>query len=134
MKAGERNKLVLLQLLRAAFGDELVTEHRFHPVRMWRFDYAVPSIKLAVEYHGHAGFVGGKASGHSTIKGLSNDCEKANEAQRLGWRVLAFTAWHFRAVDRRKHKLTEPAAAIQAAAGMNDRQRGERGPAQQTLF
>lgn len=117
MKAGERNKLMLLQILRSLFGEGVVTEHRFHPTRMWRFDYAVPRIKLAVEYHGHAGFVGGKVSGHSTIKGLSNDCQKLNEAQRLGWRVLAFTAWHFREADRKKHKLTAPLEAIEVMVG-----------------
>jgi len=107
MKPGELNKLTILHDLKAVFGHEMVVmEFRFHAVRRWRFDYAVPKIKLAVEYHGHAGFVGKGTSGHSTIKGLTNDCEKTNSAIAAGWRVLAFTALHFQYADRAKHKLT----------------------------
>jgi hypothetical protein len=122
MKPGEINKLAIRAILNTIFGPELVTEeHRFHPVRRWRFDYAIPSIKLAVEYHGHAGFIGGKTSGHSSIKGLTNDCEKINSAIGSGWRVLAFTALHFRADGRHKHNLTEPRRTIlQALAAMQD--------------
>jgi len=114
MKPGESNKLALLYTLQTIFGaDRVVAEYRFHPVRMWRFDYAVPEIRLAVEYHGHAGFVGkGGASGHSSIKGLTNDCEKTNKAIASGWRVLAFTALHFRHDGREKHKLTDCRTAI----------------------
>lgn len=113
MKAGDANKLTIKAILETIFGPELVTlEHRFHEVRRWRFDYAVPQIKLAIEYQGHAGFVGKGQSGHSTIKGLTNDCEKMNSALAHGWRVLAFTALHFRYNDRIKHNLTEPREAI----------------------
>jgi hypothetical protein len=90
------------------FGAEFVEEYRFHPVRMWRFDLAIVDRKIAIEYHGHSGFIGGKASGHSTIKGLSNDCEKLTQAMLLGWRMLAFTALHFRESERQKHKLQNP--------------------------
>lgn len=108
MKPGELNKLMIRQILETVFGAEMVAaEFRFHPVRRWRFDYAVPEIRLAVEYHGHAGFVGKGVSGHSTIKGLTNDCEKMNSAIAAGWRVLAFTALHFRYSDRTKHNLTD---------------------------
>jgi hypothetical protein len=107
MKPGEINKLMIRQILETVFGPEMVAvEFRFHPVRRWRFDYAVPKIRLAVEYHGHAGFVGKGVSGHSTIKGLTNDCEKMNSAIAGGWRVLAFTALHFKYSDQVKHKLT----------------------------
>jgi hypothetical protein len=113
MKPGEINKLALRQTLETIFGSERVElEYRFHPVRRWRFDYAVPEIRLAVEYHGHAGFVGKGASGHSTIKGLTNDCEKINSAIAAGWRVLAFTALHFKFTDRSKHNLTDVRTTI----------------------
>lgn len=61
-----------------------VREYRFHPERRWRFDAAWPSIKLAVEIDGRGR--------HQTVVGARNDCEKANEAIRLGWRVLRFPA------------------------------------------
>jgi hypothetical protein len=91
-----------------------VREHRFHPVRMWRFDLAVLDCKLAIEYHGHSGFQGGKVSGHSTIKGLTNDCEKFNQARLLGWTVLSFTTLHFKENDRQRHKLTSPVLTVES--------------------
>lgn len=108
MKPGESNKLEILTTLQTIFGKEYVdTEHKFHPVRRWRFDYAIPEIKLAIEYQGHAGFVGkAGSSGHSSIKGLTNDSEKMNSAIACGWRVLSFTALHFRYAERVKHNLT----------------------------
>lgn len=30
-------------------GADLVCEYRFHPVRKWRFDFAFPSLRLAIE-------------------------------------------------------------------------------------
>jgi len=120
MKPGELNKYTLHETLKTIFGEfNVTTEHVFHPTRRWRFDYAIPEIKLAVEYHGHAGFIGKGSSGHSSIKGLTNDCEKMNCAHALGWRVLAFTALHFRATERTKHKLLPVRETIlNAIAGM----------------
>lgn len=63
-------------------------EYRFHPVRKWRFDIAIPSIKLAIEYHG--GLFMTRRGGHQSVKGTRNDWEKLNEAQILGWLVLQF--------------------------------------------
>lgn len=108
MKPGELNKLMIRQTLETVFGPEMVkVEFRFHPVRRWRFDYAVPEIRLAVEYNGHAGFVkAGGMSRHGSIIGMTGDCEKMNSAIAGGWRVLAFTALHFKYSDQVKHKLT----------------------------
>ena len=63
---------------------EPVREYRFHDTRRWRFDFAWPDIKLAVEIDGRGR--------HQTVVGCRSDCEKANEAIRLGWRVLRFPA------------------------------------------
>jgi len=117
MKPGEINKLQILSTLQRMFGSEnVLSEHRFAaPLRQWRFDYAIPEAMLAIEYHGHAGFVGEQASGHSTIKGLTNDCEKMNVAQSMGWKVLAFTALHFRYEGRKKHKLNDIETTIMQA-------------------
>jgi hypothetical protein len=103
-------------LLLRSVGWESVREYRFHPDRRWRFDVAVPARKVAFEYHGHAGFIGGKVSGHSTIKGLTNDCEKLNQARLLGWTVIAFTALHFREAERIRHKLQSPTQIIEQLA------------------
>lgn len=114
MKAGDINKLALLSTLQRLFGAENVEkEHRFHTVRRWRFDYAVPAAMIAVEYQGHAGFVGKKgASGHSSVIGLTNDCEKFNQARAAGWTVLCFTALHFNYAKRIAHNLTDPESII----------------------
>ena len=61
-------------------------EHTFHPDRKWRFDFAFPQIKLAVEING-GGFTGG---GHNRGVHQASDFEKLNEAQRLGWIVVQF--------------------------------------------
>ena len=119
MKSGDSNKLVILHTLQTLFGPERVeTEYRFHPVRRWRFDYAVPEIRLAVEYNGHAGFVkAGGISRHGSIIGMTGDAEKLNSAIGHGWRVLQFTTLHFRAQDRHKHNLTDVRTAIMNALG-----------------
>ena len=62
-------------------------EHRFAPPRRWRFDFAWPLLMLALEVEGGA-YSGGR---HTTGAGFTNDCEKANEALCLGWRVLRVT-------------------------------------------
>jgi len=68
-------------------------EYRFHPTRKWRFDFAWPEMKVALEVEG--GIYGGKntsgKSRHTTIKGFENDCIKYAAAARLGWRVYRFS-------------------------------------------
>ena len=63
---------------------EVVKEFRFHPTRRWRFDYAIPSHKIALEVEGGV-FIGGR---HTRSKGFLGDMEKYNEAARLGWTVV----------------------------------------------
>lgn len=66
---------------------KLVTEHRFHPTRRWRFDFAHPEAKVAVEVEGGQ-WTGGR---HTRGAGYQADCEKYNEAQMLGWVVFRLT-------------------------------------------
>ena len=63
------------------------TEYRFHPVRKWKFDFAWPRVKVAVEIEGGA-FSKGR---HTRGKGFEGDCEKYNAALDAGWRVYRFT-------------------------------------------
>lgn len=78
---------LLWQLRVAGLDDGVVTEHRFHPTRRFRFDCAYPSRKLAVEIDGGS-WVGGR---HTTGTGFTRDLEKLNEAICLGWRVIRCT-------------------------------------------
>lgn len=66
---------------------DVKTEYRFHPTRRWRFDFAIPDIKLGIEAEGGTWIYGR----HSRATGFMKDCEKYNEASLLGWRVLRFT-------------------------------------------
>lgn len=61
-----------------------VREHRFHPVRRWRLDFAWEAEKLAVEIEGRGR--------HQTFTGFAQDAHKYNTALQLGWRVLRFPA------------------------------------------
>lgn len=65
----------------------ILTEYRFHPVRKWRFDHAIPELALAVEVDGGC-FVSGR---HSRGASQIADHEKLNAAALLGWRVLHVT-------------------------------------------
>ena len=67
---------------------DAVTEYRFHPVRQWRFDFAIPSARVAVEVNG-AVWTNGR---HSRGSGLVKEYEKMRAAALLGWRVLPFTS------------------------------------------
>lgn len=73
---------------RAVNGAPLVTEHKFHPSRRWRFDFAHLAAKVAIEVEGGQ-WTGGR---HTRGEGYQGDCEKYNEAQILGWVVLRLTA------------------------------------------
>ena len=72
-----------------------VPEHKFHPKRKWRFDFAWPghyfsgyySVALEIEGVGK----GGEAGRHQRIGGWLKDMEKYNEAILLGWKLLRVT-------------------------------------------
>jgi hypothetical protein len=59
-------------------------EYRFAPPRRWRFDYAWPLHRVALEVEGGA-FAGGR---HTRGAGFRNDLEKYNTATAAGWRVF----------------------------------------------
>ena len=63
-----------------------VREFRFHPTRKWRFDFALPSHKFAVEIEG--GIMASSRLGHSTGASIKKDMEKYNAATILDWKVI----------------------------------------------
>lgn len=63
-------------------------EYRFHHTRQWRFDFAMVDDKIAIEYEG----VMSKKSRHKSVTGYTEDCNKYNEAAKMGWVVLRYTA------------------------------------------
>lgn len=72
------------RLLRSVGLPAPVREHRFHPVRRWRFDYAWPGEKVALEVEGGV-WTGGR---HTRGAGFVADIEKYNAAVVAGWRVV----------------------------------------------
>lgn len=66
---------------------ECVKEFKFHPTRKWRFDYAVPEYKIALEVEGGV-WTRGR---HTRPQGFLGDIEKYNTATIMGWKVLRTT-------------------------------------------
>jgi hypothetical protein len=70
-------------------------EHRFDTGgRRWRFDFAWPAVKLAVEIEGRGR--------HQSVVGYRADCEKYNAAVAQGWRVMRFPATDWKPSRSRK--------------------------------
>ena len=67
-------------------------EYRFDSKRMFRFDFAFPDQKIAIEFEG--GVFSAKKSGHTSGMGYFNNCDKYNLATLLGWRILRYTSKH----------------------------------------
>lgn len=62
-----------------------MAEYRFHDARRWRFDYAWPAARLAVEIDGGQWLAGGGRHNGDA------DRQKLNTASAAGWRVLRFS-------------------------------------------
>jgi hypothetical protein len=76
--------VIFLRVLAANGLPAPVQEHKFHPTRGWRFDYAWPEYKVALEVEGGV-WTGGR---HTRGKGFMADLNKYNEANVLRWHVL----------------------------------------------
>jgi len=63
-----------------------IREHRFHATRRWRFDFAWPAHKFAVELDG--GVFMAARTGHTSHAGLRNDYERDAAALLLEWVVF----------------------------------------------
>lgn len=89
-----KHELALIEALATSGLPRPVEEHRFDEQhgRKWRFDFAWPDHKVALEVEGGV-FSGGR---HVRGAGFKADCEKYNAAVMQGWRVLRFvpgTGW-----------------------------------------
>ncbi len=70
-------------------GPQLVTEHRFHPTRRYRLDFALPEALIGIEVDGGTWSDG--RTGHNWGTGITRDHEKQNLAVLMGWRIFRFT-------------------------------------------
>lgn len=73
--------------LLVALGYPPEREYLFWPGRRFRWDYAWPDAKLALDVQGGV-YAGGH---HSRGRGYEDDNVKANEAALMGWRILRAT-------------------------------------------
>ena len=78
---------VFTVICKTDLGVECVKEYKFHPERRWRFDYAVPAYKIALEVEGGVWTQGR----HTRPQGFLGDIEKYNTATLMGWRVFRTT-------------------------------------------
>lgn len=85
--ASEKVDLFLNYLQQQFPQAEVVKELQFHSDRKWRFDYAFPSRKIAIEIDGAIWTLGR----HNRPRGYLNDMEKLNTAASMGWLVLRFS-------------------------------------------
>lgn len=89
LEAGFNN---MWRMVPAAKGMPMPLEQfEFHSERKWRFDFAWPALRVAVEIQG---MVNGTPGRHQRTAGYSNDCDKLNAAIELQWFVLQFTSVH----------------------------------------
>ncbi len=82
---GHLAELGLTDTIRPILGGLLQKEVAFHNSRKWRFDFAIPDMKLAFEYEG-------RGKGHLSWDAYAKDCEKYAWAALLGWTVIRITA------------------------------------------
>lgn len=66
-----------------------MTEYSVPRPRLYRFDLALPSLMIALEYEGG---VGRGDVGHTSIAAIKRDIEKSRLAAMLGWAMLRFHA------------------------------------------
>lgn len=78
---------VFHEMLRQATIPPPVPEYRFDLTRRWRFDFAFPREKVALEVEGGVWTRGRHLRGLGFLK----DIEKYNRAAVLGWRLIRCT-------------------------------------------
>lgn len=87
MSWGEGDKFIFKNELKNNGINLPTEEYQFHAERKWRFDFAWPNKKVAVEVEGGA-FTNGR---HTRGTGFIKDMEKYNAAVMEGWKLLRFT-------------------------------------------
>ncbi len=104
-----KEKVALVAWLHHTYPGQVVSEYRFHPTRRWRFDWALPDLKVAIEFEGVV-----SKSAHTTVTNVLNDSAKFNEAALAGWLVVRTNTPNLR--DGSGYQAIERAVAQKEAA------------------
>lgn len=78
---------LIADALRSLGVEDVRQEYKFLHDRRFRFDVAIPSSKVAIEFEGGI-WSNGR---HTRGKGYANDAKKYNMATMHGWRLLRYT-------------------------------------------
>lgn len=84
-KAAQKD--MFIKLIEQVLSLEVWPEFYFSTDREFRFDYALPGYKIAIEQNGGIWSKGN--SGHSSGKGIQRDMDKTALAGSLGWTVIS---------------------------------------------
>lgn len=114
--SGLENKFWRLWQLRAGSSwPSPLQEHLFHDTRKWRFDFAWPRYRVAVEIEGGV-FTQGR---HTRSTGFIADCAKYNAAALHGWLVLRYTGQDLQ--QRPVQVVDEVLSALQSRCNNTDK-------------
>jgi very-short-patch-repair endonuclease len=83
---------------------QLMEEYRFDEDRRFKSDWAIPELKLLIEYEGGI-FDRTGIQGHTHPKGIQRDIEKYNLAQQLGFIVLRFSLLNYKTLPQALKKF-----------------------------
>lgn len=92
------------KIYESQLNEECWAEYPFHPTRRFRFDYAFPRVKIAVEVDGGLfnSYQGKHAGRHSGGMGQKIDMDKGNLACADDWLVFHFIPDEMFALENRK--------------------------------
>ena len=80
---------MFMRLVKIEIGLDVWPEFFFSTERLYRFDYAIPEYKIAIEQEGGIWAKGN--SGHSSGTGIQRDMDKNNLAIAQGWVIIRRT-------------------------------------------
>lgn len=65
-------------------------EYQFDDIRKWRFDFAWPGVRIAIEIEG--GISDRHRGRHMRAQGYQTDLDKYNTGTSYGWRIFRFSS------------------------------------------
>lgn len=109
--------LQAVNLLAPELAPLLETEYRYCKPRLYRADYAIPSVRLLVELEGGVWRASGKGA-HAGGTAIERDCERSRLASMHGYRVYRLTR---KALEEQPMQVMEQLReAVKCGQNIND--------------